>query len=277
MLTVDVLDVQGFGPAIRGMRNPMNSWDKSDSLGVCFTVPSDCCKCPFVDPENNGDDGTTIICNKNDDISFIVGRNDLDLMRRLFQAGTEHRKYARMIQVYLNVTAPLYWWKEFDTYKVGTVANSCSTMHKIHAKEFTMDDFSHEHLTGLYTEGSVDSFIEIPDESRSWYSPRWILENVIIKALNKNRDNYIIASEALKTRDLTDAERKHITAQKKLFWWQMIQLLPTSYNQTRTVMLSYENAFTIRRQRKNHKLDEWHILCDALLNLPYYREITGEE
>lgn len=236
MLTVDVLDVQGFGPAIRGMRNPMNSWDKSDSLGVCFTVPSDCCKCPFVDPENNGDDGTTIICNKHDDISFIVGRNDLDLMRRLFQAGTEHRKYARMIQVYLNITAPLYWWKEFDTYKVGTVANSCSTMHKIHAKEFTMDDFSHEHLEG-------DSIILLDD---------------IVTVLNEFRELYL-------------------KVKNKRYWWQMIQLLPTSYNQTRTVMLSYENAFTVRRQRKNHKLDEWHTLCDALLDLPYYREITGEE
>ena len=174
-------------------------------------------------------------CN-NGKFGFCIGHNDLDLMQRLFRAGAEHRKYARMIQVYLNITAPLYWWKEFDTYKVGTVCNSCSTMHKIHEKEFTLDDFSHEHLMG----GGIECIKHLCMD------------------LNLCRNYY------LETKD-------------KEWWWQMIQLLPTSYNQTRTVMLNYENAFTIRRQRKNHKLDEWHILCDALLNLPYYREITGEE
>ncbi len=240
MLTVDVLDVQGFGPAIRGMRNPMNSWAKSDSH-MCnselLEIMEDCqmaannhepaCEC------NNGKFG------------FCIGHNDLDLMRRLFQAGTEHRKYARMIQVYLNITAPLYWWKEFDTYKVGTVCNSCSTMHKIHEKEFTLDDFSHEHLI---TNQAVPCTVLSPAE----------FMHGTLNALNGCREMFL-------------------TTKDKEWWWQMIQLLPTSYNQTRTVMLNYENAFAIRRQRKNHKLDEWHILCDALLNLPYFREITGEE
>lgn len=249
MLTVDVLDVQGFGPAIRGMRNPMNSWDKSDSH-ICnnelLEIMEDCqmvannhepaCEC------NNGKFG------------FCIGHNDLDLMQRLFQAGTEHRKFARMIQVYMNITAPLYWWKEFDTYKVGTVCNSCSTMHKIHSKEFTLDDFSHEHLYWAGN-GGVDSIVECADNH--WLTATGVME-LVISTLNLFRERY------LKTKNKDD-------------WWQMIQLLPTSYNQTRTVMLSYENAFTIRRQRKNHKLDEWHILSDALLNLPYYREITGEE
>lgn len=228
MLTVDVLDVQGFGPAIRGMRNPMNSWNKSDSFPAV-----DCKRCGEIEREGfcrpADHDCREFEC-------FSIGPNDLDLMRRLFQAGTEHRKFARMIQVYLNVTAPLYWRKEFDTYKVGTVCNSCSTMHKIHSKEFTLDDFSHEHLMT----GGIECIKHLCMD------------------LNLCRNYY------LETKD-------------KEWWWQMIQLLPTSYNQTRTVMLSYENAFTIRRQRKNHKLDEWHILCDALLNLPYYREITGEE
>ena len=222
MLTVDVLDVQGFGPAIRGMRNPMNSWEKSDSGVEVWEI-----------------------ANGHENKYFSIGPNDLDLMRRLFQAGTEHRKYARMIQVYLNVTAPLYWWKEFDTYKVGTVCNSCSTMHKIHSKEFTLDDFSHEHLI-------INQAVPC-----TVLSPAEFMQG-ILNALNGCREMFL-------------------TTKDKEWWWQMIQLLPTSYNQTRTVMMSYENAFTIRRQRKNHKLDEWHILCDALLNLPYYREITGEE
>lgn len=246
MLTVDVLDVQGFGPAIRGMRNPMNSWDKSDSFPAV-----DCKRCGEIEREGfcrpADHDCREFEC-------FSIGPNDLDLMRRLFQAGTEHRKYARMIQVYLNITAPLYWWKEFDTYKVGTVCNSCSTMHKIHSKEFTLDDFSHEHLYWVGN-GGVDSIVECADNH--WLTATGVME-LVISTLNLFRERY------LKTNNKDD-------------WWQMIQLLPTSYNQTRTVMLSYENAFTIRRQRKNHKLDEWHTLCDALLDLPYYREITGEE
>jgi hypothetical protein len=195
-------------------------------------------------------------------------------MMNLAKGGAVHAKYRRMIPVFLTINAPLYWWKEFDTYKVGTVVNSCSTMHKIHSKKFTLDDFSHDHLIGLYTPGSVDAFIEFPSESDELLSPLYILENVIIKALNQNRDNYLRVSEALRT-DLTDAERKHKLAQQKAFWWQMIQLLPTSYNQKRTVMLNYEVLVNIYHSRKNHKLDEWHTFCESIEKLPYSELITG--
>lgn len=241
---------------IEGMRNPLNSWAKSDSY------------------KTHIEDHETL---ETADFEFFLGEADHDLMMRLAKGGAVHAKYRRMIPVFLTINAPLYWWKEFDTYKVGTVCNSCSTMHKIHAKRFTLDDFSHEHLIGLYTPGSVDAFIEINSADHCLYSPLFILENVIIKALNQNRDNYIMASEALKNRNLTDAEQKHITAQKKFFWWQMIQLLPTSYNQKRTVMLNYEVLVNIYHSRKNHKLDEWHIFCDWIRGLPYSELITGGE
>lgn len=254
MLKIENTEVYGWEAAIRGMRNPMNSWGQGDS---------------HYEPVEHG--------NHYIGDEYVIGAKDLDLMHRLRKAGTDHRKFMRMITVSCDVVAPLYWWKEYDTYKVGTVANSCSTMHKIHAKKFTLDDFSHDHLIGLYTEGSVDAFVEVPSESRNLYSPLYILENVIIKALNKNRDNYIKASEALKTRDLTDAERKHITAQKKLFWWQMIQLLPSSYNQRRTIMLNYEVLANIYKSRKNHKLDEWHTFCEWIESLPHSELITGKE
>lgn len=243
MIRIENVETYGWEAAVRGMRNPMNSWAKSDSINGCFTNPEDCKICPFVDPENNGTDGTTIICHNEKDVPFILGKNDLDLMQRLFKAGTEHRKYARMLTVTMDITAPLYWWKEYDTYKVGTVANSCSTMHKIADHEFTLDDFSHEHLE--------------PDSIR-------ILTAVIDK-LNRKRKSFI------------DMPSNYTTAEKKKHeWWQMIQLLPSSYNQRRTVQFSYENAFTFRRHRKNHKLDEWHVFCDTILELPWYREITEE-
>ena len=191
-----------------------------------------------------------------------IGPNDLDLMKRLRNAGTDHRKFMRMITVYLDITAPLYWWKEFDTYKVGTVANSCSTMHKIHAKEFDINDFSHEHIEEL--DG---------DEYNMSYD--WLLRTVDI--LNYYRKEYSIASEKLKRTDLTEAERKHVLAQQKLYWWQMIQLLPTSYNQKRTVMLNYEVLANIYKSRRNHKLDEWHTFCDWIEELPYSELITGKE
>ena len=214
MIKIEKTEVLGWEAAIRGMRNPMNSWDKSDSY---FTYGN-------VDTPD-GSVGET----------FIVGANDLSLMKRLRKAGTDHRKFMRMITVYVDLTAPLYWWKEFDTYKVGSVANSCSTMHKIHAKAFVMDDFSHEHLTPFFRERTLGS---------------------VINALNDCREEYL-------------------QTKNKDAWWQMIQLLPTSYNQKRTVMLNYEVLANIYKSRKNHKLDEWHDLCRWIEELPYSELITG--
>ena len=203
MIKIENIDVYGFEAAIRGARNPMNSWDRMDS---CY---------------NNGE--------------FEIGENDYKLLKNLTIAGPEHRKWNRMVTVTMDITAPLYWWKEYDTYKVGTVANSCSTMHKIQEKEFELDDFSHEHL-GLY--------------------PKWLLSEVISK-LNENREGFN------KTKD-------------KDYWWNMIQLLPTSYNQKRTVHLNYEVLGTIYHQRRHHKLDEWHVFCDTIKTLPYSEFITRE-
>ena len=211
MIKIENVEVVGFAAAIRGMRNPMNSWSKSDS---CFCPNEPCC-------EGN--------------CSMMIGPNDLDLMKRLRNADTDHRKFMRMIAVYIDVTAPLYWWKEFDTYKVGTVANSCSTMHKIHEKEFTLEDFSCEHLT-------------------PWNET--VLANLIVE-LNANRDRY------LQTKEKED-------------WWQMIQLLPSSYNQKRTVMFNYEVLANMYKSRKDHKLDEWRNFCSWIKTLPYSELITGE-
>ena len=207
MLKVENIDVYGWKAAIRGARNPMNSWNLSDSWQSDFT--------------QDGKDG------------YVIGQNDYKLLKNLCKAGKDHRKWMRMVTVTMDITAPLYWWKEFDTYKVGTVANSCSTMHKIHAKEFELDDFSHEHLEDY---------------------PKWLLSQVILE-INKNRDDFN------KTKD-------------KDYWWQMIQLLPSSYNQKRTVQLNYEVLNTMYHARKNHKLDEWHTLCDEIEKLPYSEFIT---
>lgn len=216
MIKIENTELVGWEAAIRGMRNPLNSWEKSDSKWY----------------HNDNDDWED---------KFVIGENDLDLMKRLRNAGTDHRKFMRMITVYVDITAPLYWWKEFDTYKVGTVANSCSTMHKIHAKEFTLDDFSHEHLLTR-----ADTY--------NGYVPYSILESVI-GALNEFRDLYL--------------ETKN-----KAYWWQLIQLLPSSYNQRRTVMLNYEVLANIYKSRRNHKLDEWHVFCEWIENLPYSELIT---
>ena len=208
---------------IEGMRNPMNSWEKSDS-DICNPTEKcyySCNKVGCVDADH-----------------FHLGENDHSLMQRLANSGTDHRKFMRMMPVYVRITAPLYWWKEFDTYKVGTVANSCSTMHKIQEKEFTLDDFSHEHLSkGEY--GNIE------------------LLKSIITCLNVARDWFI------NTKD-------------KEFWWQMIQLLPSSYNQTRNVMLNYEVLANIYTSRKNHKLDEWREFCEWIKNLPYAELIILE-
>ena len=201
MIKIENIDVYGFEAAIRGARNPMNSWHLMDS---CY---------------NNGE--------------FEIGEKDHDLLRRLTIAGPEHRKWNRMVTVTMDITAPLYFFKEWDTYKVATVANSCSTMHKIQAKEFTLDDFSHEHLEEY---------------------PKWLLSEVILE-LNKNRKDFN------ETKD-------------KDYWWQMIQLLPSSYNQKRTVHLNYETLGAMYRQRKHHKLDEWREFCSMIEGLPYSEFIT---
>ena len=247
MLKIKNAEVIGWEHAIRGMRNPMNSWGKSDS---CWRYGFPCGP-GYAEVEYS------------DDATFYVGPNDRELMKKLSAAGTDHRKFMRMIVVYLDIVAPLYWWKEFDTYKVGTVANSCSTMHKIAEKEFTPDDFSYEHLDDIwgyepevrdmaptiefttYTD-TVTDYVLGPDD----------ILNLTIKMLNRCRDLYN------KTKENT-------------YWWQMIQLLPSSYNQRRTVMLNYEVLANIYKSRRNHKLDEWHTLCDWIETLPCHELITG--
>lgn len=227
---------------IQGMRNPMNSWEKSDT---CFSDES-CVNCY---------DGQRNLCNKD---SFFrkdekLGSNDHSLMQRLSNAGAEHRKYMRMMPVYVRITAPLYWWKEFDTYKIGTVANSCSTMHKIAAKEFTLEDFSHEHiLNGMHSDVWINE-----DAFDGPLCPEEVLYDVVCM-LNKCLDKYLETSD-------------------KRYWWQLIQLLPSTYNQTRNVMLNYEVLANIYRQRKNHKLDEWHVFYDWIESLPYSELIIGEK
>ena len=248
MIKFEKTEVVGWEHVIRGMRNALESWDKMDSKWSCIR-PSE--------------EHMSVYCV--DDYEFYIGPNDQKLMMKLRKAGPDHRKFMRMIVVYVDITAPLYWWKEFDTYKVGTVANSCSTMHKIHAKEFTIDDFNHEHL------------IDGEDFMYDLMSPSAHLCSTI-GMLNRSRDKY------LETKD-------------KKYWWQMIQLLPSSYNQKRTVMLNYEVLANIYKSRKNHKLDEWkehdylskedlsyentfekHAgFCDWIRTLPYSELITGKE
>ena len=231
---------------IEGMRNPMNSWDRSDSES-------------WVDAFNNGGYSIPSAVDKNIGM-FKLGPNDYNLMQRLADAGSVHRKYMRMMPVYVRITAPLYWWKEFDTYKVGTVSNSCSTMHKIQEKEFTLEDFSCDQLSTGFEEGDdfINSFIVMSDgDSAHDYElyPRGVLE-IVIEGLNKNRKMF------LDTRN-------------KKYWWQMIQLLPSSYNQTRNVMMNYEVLANIYQWRKDHKLDEWREFCKWVEELPYSELITG--
>ena len=228
MIKFENTEVVGWEAAIRGMRNPMNSWEKSDSGYCCGNK-----KCSLI-PE----------CDLACDIpNYLIGPNDHDLMMRLRSAGTDHRKFMRMITVYVDITAPLYWWKEFDTYKVGTVANSCSTMHKIHAKEFTLEDFSCEHLF---------------DTPESEFNDSMDVLKEVIDILNLYRDHFV--------------KNPH----RKDYWWQLIQLLPSSYNQRRTVMLNYEVLANIYKSRRNHKLDEWHVFCEWIENLPYAELITDK-
>ena len=218
MIKLEHTDVYGWEAAIRGMRNPMSSWDKSDS-----GYYNQCDECYSLS-------------------DFGVGANDFKLMKNLSKAGSDHGKFLRYINVTVDITAPLYWWKEFDTYKVGTVANSCSTMHKIHAKEFTLDDFSLEHCEML----TMDVFIQH-----------------IIPTLNIYRKLFC---------GIESGDRKG----QKSDWWQMIQLLPSSYNQKRTVQMNYQVLKSMYHARKNHKLDEWHDFCAWCESLPYFKEICGD-
>lgn len=231
MIRIENFEVMGWDHVIRGMRNPMNSWDKSDS-GIC----------------KGGDDGigcencVDCGCDHSYDHSWQLGKADHELMMKLAKAGSVHGKFRRMITVYMDITAPLYWWKEFDTYKVGTVANSCSTMHKIHAKEFTLEDFSCEHLLRFDNNMSDEDI------------PVKVMENLIY-VLNHYR-------------------RVFLDTKDKTYWWQMIQLLPSSYNQKRTIMLNYEVLANIYQYRREHKLDEWREFCHCIEQLPYSEIIT---
>lgn len=255
MLKLENTEVMGWEAAIRGMRNPKNSWEKSDTRTGCMGVS--CSTCPIRQ-----------FCNTSAVMVSVVGPNDHKLMMQLRNAGTDHRKFMRMIAVYVDITAPLYWWKEFKTYRAGRrfaddepdiiddgyleydiEMNSCSTMHKIADKEFEFDDFSHEKLINSASMEIQEQHIRI--------SPMQALATTI-ECLNSYRDLY------LQTRD-------------KKYWWQMIQLLPSSYNQRRTVMLNYEVLANMYRSRRNHKLDEWHTFCDWIEGLPYSELITGKE
>lgn len=237
MIKIENVEVMGWDAAIRGMRNPMNSWQLSDSHPCLAKVFGSDCEMVMSEHEPAKE------CNDGE-FGFCIGEKDFALMSKLRNAGTDHRKFMRMITVYLDITAPLYWWKEFDTYKVGTVANSCSTMHKIHSKEFTIDDFSHGHLSCIDIGGCAGS-------------PYRLLQQTI-QMLNECRTLY------LQTKD-------------KEYWWQMIQLLPSSYNQRRTVMLNYEVLANMYKSRKNHKLDEWCEFCKWIEGLPYSELITEKE
>lgn len=237
MIKIEETKTFGWEAAIRGMRNPMNSWDKSDTNESSSY-------CPSLDHwEGATEDG----------FYLFVGDNDLDLMHRLCAAGTDHRKFMRMIVVYCDITAPLYWWKEFDTYKVGTVANSCSTMHKIHANRFSADDFSREYILDDSIERPQTQLVGTEDDEAYLDDAEILIYTIGI--LNELRELYI------NTKD-------------KRYWYKMIQLLPSSYNQKRTVMLNYEVLANIYKSRKNHKLDEWHDFCDWIKTLPYSELIT---
>src|SRR5574344_45996 len=259
MILIEKTEVMGFEHAIRGMRNPMNSWNRSDS-GIC----------------KGGDSGIGCVncaaspCSHGYNHSFQIGKNDYELMMKLVRGGPVHAKFRRMISVYVDITAPLYWWKEFDTYKVGTVANSCSTMHKIHEKEFDLNDFSYDHLIQSWGDPENNkSFIftecDVPLEPENELSdtikytmvdsPLNVLEHTIT-ALNQNRLAYL-------------------TTKDKRFWWQMIQLLPSSYNQKRTIMLNYEVLTNIYKSRQGHRLNEWGDFCCWIESLIYSELIIG--
>lgn len=255
MIKFENVKVMGWEAAIRGMRNPMNSWDKSDSKQI-----GDLLKSEEISP------GITRTYWEPCIPYTSIGENDFALMKKLVNAGTDHRKFMRMITVYLDITAPLYWWKEFDTYKVGTVANSCSTMHKIAEKEFTIDDFSHEHLvSGWVGKDANGIVIAIPGPYEKLQST--------IELLNSIREIYLYVKNTPKEK-IDWSCTPSLSA--KDIWWQMIQLLPSSYNQRRTVMLNYEVLANIYKSRHNHKLDEWHDFCSLIEGLDYSELITAD-
>lgn len=231
MIKIEKTDVYGFEVAIRGLRSPLNSWEKSDS-GYCEGRSARCDNCP-IEPDEYAPCHAAL---SNEGKLYVVGEKDFALMKQLVKAGSDHSKFMRMINVTCDITAPLYWWKEMDTYKVGTVRNSCSTMHKIHAKEFELSDFSYEHLS----DSSLAIFEKLVDELNFW-------RNEYDHGVNKG---------------------------DKYFWWQMIQLLPSSYNQRATWQANYAVLRNIYHARKNHKLDEWHEFCAWVESLPYSELIT---
>jgi hypothetical protein len=275
MLTIKNAEVVGLDHAIRGMRNPKNSWERSDSREA---IEDD--EQPYYAEEINADNSISYT-----PLPFVVGENDHTLMTNLSFGGPVHRKYMRMIVVYLDICAPLYWWKEFDTCKVGTVANSCSTMHKLTDKEFEISDFSCEHLVGMsdYNDESSVPYLDFSPlrDKSAIYSPHGILECCIIPMLNLCREHYLKCDEVLKSNDNyglhPEETREKIREKQKQYWWQMIQLLPSSYNQRRTIMLNYEVLANIYASRKNHKLDEWRRFCAWIDLLPYSEIITGEK
>lgn len=250
MLKIENVQIAGWEAAIRGMRNPKNSWDRSDSVFIDES---------FCDDEDEFE--LALLCGG---VAPIIKENDHNLMMNLAKGGPVHAKYRRMITVYVDITAPLYWWKEFDTYKVGTVANSCSTMHKIADKEFTVDDFSHEHLDGV----SRDMFYQNDRDQPYFFCSFEDILYIQIEALNRARNLYL----ETKTKPMKE-EAKRAPLMKK-YWWQMIQLLPSSYNQKRTICMNYEVLHHIYHDRRNHKLDEWHTFCDWIESLPYSEIIT---
>lgn len=264
MIKIENIQVGGFEAAFRGLRNPMNSWDKSDSrFGISsspyndddYDVTATYINSNFIEHSQEWEKEFETINNwllengilkkdtETDAIEYAyIGKNDMNLARRMILAGTDEAKFMRMIHIQMDITAPLYLLKEFDTYKVGTVANSCSTMHKIHAKEFTLEDFSCEHL--------------IDEEDEEYYN------------LWRNEFKIVVAK-------LNHARERYLEAKDKKYWWQMIQLLPSSYNQKRTVDFNYQTARAMYFARCNHKLDEWHTFTDTLLKLPYGNELIG--
>ena len=253
MIKFENTEVLGWEAAIRGMRNPMNSWERSDSWFGFGTVL--CNDCPNSDKNP---------CGQN---CLDIGPNDLDLMKLLRNGGPVHAKYRRMITVYVDVTAPLYWWKEFDTYKVGTVANSCSTMHKIHTKEFTLGDFSHEHLFG-------------PDDMLKYDERSDITKDNALAAVNVDGNWCYFTPQGyvqMTCNILNHYREKYLETKDKKYWWQMIQLLPSSYNQRRTIMFNYEVLANIYKSRKDHKLSEWVDFCKWIEALPYSELVTGKE
>lgn len=254
MIRIEKTEVYGFEAAIRGMRNPMNSWEKSDSL-VCNDYEMDNCPCYGNDKCSHWRhcfDGAQI----NRDQHVHLGKSDLNLMKHLRNAGSDHRKFMRMITVYFDITAPLYWWKEFDTYKIGTVANSCSTMHKIHAKRFSVDDFSREYIWEDIDQEHPETQLVATEDNPVYLDDTQILIYTVAM-LNECRELYLKAKD-------------------KRYWYKMIQLLPSSYNQKRTVMLNYEVLTNMYKSRKDHKLDEWRKFCKWIEGLPYSELITGD-